>query len=62
MIQIEKVNNGYIMRIEESEEDSTIVFQKEHDCGYVALGSVCNYLIKLWSEDKEPQLKVDIMP
>lgn len=62
MISIEKVSNGYIFRIEENEEDSTIVFQKEYDSLNVALGSVCNYLIKLWSEDKEPQLKVDIMP
>jgi hypothetical protein len=62
MIQIEKVTNGYILRIEEDEEDSTIVFQKEYDSLNVALGSVCNYLIKMYSEPSEVQLKVDIIP
>jgi len=62
MITIEKVTNGYILRIEEDEEDSTIVFQKEYDSLNVALGSVCNYLIKMYSEPSEVQLKVDIIP
>ena len=62
MIQIEKVTNGYILRVEEDEEDSTIVFQKEYDSLNVALGSVCNYLIKMYSEPSEVQLKVDIIP
>ena len=62
MIQIEKVTNGYILRVEEDEEDSAIVFQKEYDSLNVALGSVCNYLIKMYSEPSEVQLKVDIIP
>lgn len=60
MITIEKVSNGYIMRVEEGDEDSTIVFQKEYNSLNVALGAVCNDLIKRWAEDGEVGIKVDL--
>ena len=62
MITIEKVSNGYIMRVEEGDEDSTVVFQKEYNSLNVALGALCNDLINRWSEETEVQLKVDILP
>ncbi len=60
MVTIEKVSNGYIMRVEEGEEDSTIVFQKEYDSLNVALGALCNDLIKRWAEEGEVRIKVDL--
>lgn len=60
MITIEKVSNGYIMRVEEGDEDSTVVFQKEYNSLNVALGAVCNDLIKRWAEEGEIGIKVDL--
>lgn len=62
MITIEKVSNGYIMRVEEGDEDSTVVFQKEYNMLNVALGALCNDLIKRWAEPDEVVVKVDIQP
>lgn len=62
MVTIEKVSNGYIMRVEEGDEDSTVVFQKEYNMLNVALGALCNDLIKRWAEPDEVVVKVDIQP
>ncbi len=63
MISIEKVKNGYVLNINEDDEEFTMVCQKEYDSLNVALAAVCNIIIKQWAEDKEPiGLKVDVLP
>ena len=63
MISIEKVSNGFVLNIQEDEEDFTMVCQKEYDSLNVALAAVCNILIKRWTEESEPiGLKVDVIP
>jgi hypothetical protein len=52
MISIEKVTNGYIVRIEEG-EDVTLVCQREFNSMNVALASVCNLLKERWFENDE---------
>jgi hypothetical protein len=53
MISIEKVKNGYIVRIEETDEDATLVCQREFSSMNVALASVCNLLKERWFENDE---------
>lgn len=53
MISIEKVSNGYIVRIEEEGTDETIVCQREFSSLNVALASVCNILKEHWFESDE---------
>lgn len=63
MISIEKVSNGYIVRIEEEGEDSTLVCQKEFNSMNVALGAVCKLLIERWQDESEPVgIKLDVGP
>lgn len=63
MISIEKVSNGFIVRIEEADEDSTVVFQKEYESLNVALGSVCQSLLNRWQDDDEPiKVNLDVGP
>lgn len=63
MISIEKVTNGYILRIEEAEEDSTLVCQKEFGSMNMALGAVFKELLMRWQEESESvQIKLDIAP
>ncbi len=53
MISIEKVSNGYIVRIEEGETDETLVCQKEFGSMNAALAAVCNVLKEQWFEADE---------
>ena len=53
MISIEKVKNGYIVRIEEADEDATLVCQREFNSMNVALASVCSLLKERWFENDE---------
>lgn len=63
MISIEKVTNGYILRIEETEEDSTLVCQKEFGSMNMALGAVFKELMLRWQEESESvQIKLDVVP
>lgn len=63
MISIEKVSNGYILRIEENDEDETLVCQKEYGSMNVALGAVCKLLIDRWQDESETVgIAVDIKP
>lgn len=63
MISIEKVTNGYIVRIEETDDDSTLVCQKEYNSMNVALGAVCKLLIDRWQDESETVgIKVDVAP
>lgn len=62
MISIEKVSNGFIARIEEPDEDTTIVFQKEYNSLNMALGSVLQHLLDRWSDDEPIQIKLDVGP
>ncbi|NBW19146.1 MAG: hypothetical protein EBR82_65335 [Caulobacteraceae bacterium] len=63
MISIEKVRNGFVLQINEDEEEYTIVCQQEYNSMNVALAAACNILIKMWHEDSEPMgLKVDVIP
>ena len=63
MINIEKVSNGYIVRIEENDEDSTLVCQKEYNSMNVALGAVFKLLIERWQDESEPVgIKLDVSP
>lgn len=62
MISIEKVKNGFIVRIEEADEDATLVCQREFDSMNMALGSVCKLLLERWSEDEAINIKLDVGP
>ena len=60
MISIEKVNNGFVVRIEEGDDDYTMVLQKEYDSMNMALGSVCKLLLDHWQDDEHVKVKLDI--
>ena len=60
MISIEKVNNGFVVRIEEGDDDYTMVLQKEYDSMNMALGSVCKLLLEHWQDDEHVKVKLDI--
>ena len=63
MISIEKVSNGYIVRIEEADEDATLVCQREFNSMNVALGAVCKLLIDRWQDESEAVgIKLDVSP
>ena len=63
MISIEKVTNGFVVRIEEAEEDATLVCQKEYNSMNVALGAVCKMLIDRWQDESEAiGIKLDVSP
>lgn len=63
MISIEKVTNGYIVRIEETDDDSTLVCQKEYNSMNVALGAVCKLLIDRWQDESEAVgINLDVAP
>jgi hypothetical protein len=63
MISIEKVSNGYIVRIEEAETDETLVCQREFSSMNAALASVCNILKEHWFEaDEGIQLTIEAKP
>jgi len=63
MISIEKVTNGYIVRIEETDEDATLVCQREFSSMNVALTAVCKLLIDRWQDESEAiGIKLDVSP
>ena len=63
MISIEKVQNGFIVRIEEGEEDYTVVHQKEYDSMNVALGALCRALILRWQDTSEQiGVRIEVSP
>jgi hypothetical protein len=63
MISIEKVTNGYIVRIEEADEDATLVCQREFNSMNVALTAVCKMLIDRWQDESEPVgIKLEVSP
>lgn len=62
MISIEKVSNGFIARIEEPDDDTTIVFQKEYNSLNMALAAVCQHLLERWQDDEPIQIKLDVGP
>ena len=63
MISIERVTNGFVVRIEEADEDATLVCQKEFNSMNVALGAVCKLLIDRWQDESEAVgIKLDVLP
>lgn len=62
MISIEKVSNGFVARVEEGDEDYTVVFQKEFNSLNVALGAVFKMLLDRWSEDEPVKVILDVGP
>jgi len=60
VISIERVTNGYIVRIEEGETDETLVCQREYDSMNMALLAVFKQLCEQWQDVSEPQIKLDI--
>ena len=62
MISIEKVSNGFVVRVEEGEEESVIVFQKEYNSMNVALAAVFQYLQEHWQDDEAVKIKMDVGP
>ena len=63
MISIEKVTNGFVVRIEEADEDATLVCQKEYNSMNVALTAVCKLLIDRWQDESEPVgIKLEVSP
>jgi hypothetical protein len=60
---LRKVQNGFVVRIEEGDDDYTIVLQKEFNSMNVALGSLCKTLIDRWQDESEPVgIKLDVSP
>lgn len=59
MISIEKVSNGYIVRIEEDGQDETLVCQREYNFMNMALLAVFKELVDRWQDSDEPQIKLD---
>jgi hypothetical protein len=53
MISIERVSNGFILRIEEDGEDETLVCQREFGSMNCALGAVCQILKEHWFDEEE---------
>ena len=63
MISIEKVQNGFVVRIEEGDDDYTIVLQKEFNSMNVALGSLCKTLIDRWQDEYEQiGVRIEVSP
>ena len=63
MISIEKVRNGFVLQINEDEEEYTIVCQQEYNSMNVALGAVCKLLIDRWQDETEAVgIKLDLSP
>ena len=63
MISIEKVSNGFVVRIEENDEDITMVCQKEFNSMNVSLAAVCKMLIDRWQDESEAiSIKLDVLP
>ena len=63
MISIERVDNGFIIRIEEEEETAVLVAQKEFNSMNVSLGAVCKLLIDRWQDQSEAiAIKLDVQP
>lgn len=63
MISIDKVSNGFVVRIEEGEEDTTLVCQKEYNSMNVALAAVFKQLMDRWQDETEPVgIKLDVSP
>lgn len=63
MISIERVQNGFVVRIEEGEDDYTMVLQKEFNSMNIALGSLCKLLIDRWQDESETVgIKLDVAP
>lgn len=63
MISIERVSNGFVVRIEEGEDDHTMVLQKEYNSMNVALGSLCKLLIDRWQDETETiGIKIEVSP
>jgi len=57
MITIESVNNGFILRNDETEE--ALVFQKEFNSKNMALAAVFKYLQENLEEAESVKIKVD---
>ena len=63
MISIERVSNGYVLRIEEGEDDCTMVLQKEFNSMNVALGALCKLLIDRWQDESETiGIRIEVSP
>jgi hypothetical protein len=63
VISIERVDNGFIIRIEEEEETAVLVAQKEFNSMNVSLGAVCKLLIDRWQDQSEAiAIKLDVQP
>lgn len=61
MISIEKVSNGFVVRIEEGEDDYTMVLQKEYNSMNMALCALNKLLIDRWQDDEEHiKVKIDV--
>ena len=53
MISIEKVSNGYILRIEEGDTDETLVCQREFGSMNAALAAVFHTVKEHWFDEQE---------
>ena len=53
MISIERVSNGFVLRIEEGDTDETLVCQREFGSMNCALGAVCQILKEHWFTEEE---------
>jgi|1048.fasta_scaffold148084_2 hypothetical protein len=63
MISIEKVRNGFVLQINEDEEEYTIVCQQEYNSMNVALAAVFRTLMEHYQDNDEPiKIKLDVQP
>lgn len=63
MISIEKVRNGFVLNINEDDEEYTVVCQQEFGSMNVALAAVFRTLMEHWQNNDEPiKIKLDVQP
>jgi hypothetical protein len=63
MISIEKVRNGFVLQINEDEEEYTIVCQQEYNSMNVALAAVFRTLMEHYQDNDESiKIKLDVQP
>lgn len=63
MISIEKVRNGFVLTVNEDDEEYTVVCQQEFGSMNVALAAVFRTLMEHYQDNDEPiKIKLDVQP
>lgn len=63
MISIEKVRNGFVLTVNEDDEEYTVVCQQEYGSMNVALAAVFRTLMEHYQDNDESiKIKLDVQP